>query len=298
MQPRNVLAACGVVAFLLMGAAPNPAHAETYRPGLLRRVVMECELMVQGVVDSVWTSTTVTRGVERPATVVRIDVQSVLKGIWADQTLDAVLEGTVGSPCTCHVYDYEPGQDVIFCVDIEPQDGDICHLWVSTKSFVFRDGQWMSRDRKIVSIDDIQRELARLELGQIACDADAALVGTVVNAQEVEFDCDGWRSCVAESISVRVDEAWKGVARGEIIPVRAIRIGTNLDWWAPMQEVQTGQRYLMLLKRDDVGYYPFVGFNGFLKVRGDELVVNQDVIYPVSKADALRILAASAPDRN
>jgi hypothetical protein len=38
----------------------------------------------------------------------------------------------------------------------------------------------------------------------------------------------------------------------------------------------------MFLKRDSEGFYPFLGFNGFLKVAGDRLIMNGHVAYSIS----------------
>jgi hypothetical protein len=72
--------------------------------------------------------------------------------------------------------------------------------------------------------------------------------------------------------------------------IRAIRRGTNLSWYAPVPSLAVGQSYLMFLKRDDVGYYPFAGFNGFLDVDGDHLLMNHHVPYPMSRSEAIGVV--------
>lgn len=64
--------------------------------------------------------------------------------------------------------------------------------------------------------------------------------------------------------------------------VRAIRKGEQLTWYAPVPPVSVGESYLMFLKRDSEGFYPFLGFNGFLKVAGDRLIMNGHVAYSIS----------------
>jgi len=126
----------------------------------------------------------------------------------------------------------------------------------------------------------------------MAKEADAIAVGTIAFVRRESFDC-GFKPnlCTADYTHIVVSDSFKGVAAGDSVLVRAVRVGSNLDWYEPMPVLEPGKSYLMFLKKDAVGYYPFRGFNGFLEVRGDSLIQNGHVPYTASKsqvADAVR----------
>jgi len=75
------------------------------------------------------------------------------------------------------------------------------------------------------------------------------------------------------------------VSTGDSLLVRVLRKGSNLDWYAPMPPVYLGKTYMMFLKRDAVGYYPFQGFNGFLEFWGEEMILNDHVPYSMTPSD-------------
>jgi hypothetical protein len=286
---------CGAAALVLVviGFPTSGLTLEEYDRGMLRKDVLYSELVVHGVIVSLgsemvpYDSLFVIKkpGREFPVTVIGVRIQEVLKGAWPDGEIRAVLTGDpkVGGVHMGVSYDYEVGEEVILCLHYEEKImGGVYRLWGDAGSFVMRGGEWMTRgdDPKVLCWSSIIEQACATDPARMVADADAVVLGTVetIKRQKVgSASMSGTADCAA----VRVKEAWKGASTGQAILVRAIRHGTNLSWYAPVPSLAAGESYLMFLKRDDVGFYPFVGFNGFLKVEGEQLIMNGHVTYSI-----------------
>lgn len=292
------------VLVVALSSSPGPSpdiqreSREHYNSSWLEKDVLRSELIVRGVVTSVGCEMVPSDSLFElkrpgelfPITVVEVAVHGVLKGSWDDSTISAVLLGNpdAGGFSFDVTYNYKVGEDIVLCLHYDPKImGGAYRIWGDAGSFVKRGKEWTTRDGKLVSLDLIVANIRTTEPESMARCADAIAVGSIESVQKKEFDCGFDINCVADYSKIRVTEAWRGVAVGELITVRALRIGTNLSWYAPMPQLAVGEVYLMFLRRDDVGYYAFAGFNGFLEVDRESLIANGHVRYPLTKSEVL-----------
>ncbi len=276
---------------------------EQYPESLLIKDVRDSELIVQGVVTSVGSDEVPQDslfgqkqpGKNFPVTTIEVAVDKVLKGKWDARTITAILTGDPGTGLFHYgvTYDYEAGDNVVLCLHYDARImGGAFRLWGDAGSFVKRGDRWISRGERSreVSLAAIDREAQTVTPGRMVDGADAVVLGTVESVSRREFDCGFPILCIADYVTVRVEQSWKGPEVGESILVRALRRGSNLPWYAPVPMLRTGEPYLMFLRRDDVGFYPFVGFNGFLRVDGEELIMNGHVPYALSRSKVLAVV--------
>lgn len=281
---------------------PTSGAARNYDSGKLKKDVQYSELIVQGTITSLRTAMMPRNQVflpqssnpDFPITVIEIEVRDVIKGRWDSPTVRASLPGDprAGGYGTGTTYNYEIGEEVILCLHYDPKIvGDHYRLWGDLGSFVKRADVWMTRDGSaLVWPEDIVALSATVDPVRMARDADVVVVGVIENVELREFDCGFPITCKGDYLTVRVNQTWKGAKRGETILVRVLRRGSNLSWFAPIPPVTAGESYLMFLMKDEVGYYPFVGFNGFLEVQDEKLIMNGYVEYPLSRARVLTMV--------
>ncbi len=219
-------------------------------------------------------------------TAIDVDVHEVLKGAWKEPQVGVVLFGDprAGTFFTGTSYDYEAGEDVIFFLHYQPGTlGGVFLLGGDGDSLIESDDRWVTRGKsaKTVQYAEIEKQARLAGVGSMCAAADAVAVGSIEELHLQEFDCGVQTKCTADYATIRVHEAWKGVESGETILVRTVRRGTNLSWYAPVPLLAVGESYLMFLKKDSSGFYPFMGFNGFLRVDGERLIVNGHLEYPI-----------------
>jgi hypothetical protein len=135
---------------------------------------------------------------------------------------------------------------------------------------------------KEISLDAILAEARSAEPEQMLAAADAVFLGLVEGVSRRAMGVGSSRSTV-DYLTVRVGDDWKGVSSGDRVLVRTMRTGPPVPGYGPVPQVATGETYLMFLKRDESGLYPFIGFNGFLRVVGDELILNGHLVSFPSK---------------
>jgi len=206
--------------------------------------------------------------------------------------IDAVLLGVKEAGTEGVTYDYEPGEEVILCLRFDPKALDgVYRFWVDSQSFVNRNGTWKTRGRwggNEISLESVLEAARQTDPGAMAKDADAIVVGTIRSVERRTLNRDGSSTAgddstrakpTADYARVLATDGLKGFSSGDSLLVRVLRRGRQLDWWEPMQPLQAGKSYLMFLKKDDVGYYPFRGFNGFLEVHGNQLILDDNLPY-------------------
>ena len=292
------------VCLLVLATLIFPADVRSrrsYDPMWPKKAALYSDLIVRGETISVedatvpWDNNLPPTGREGKfgVTLIGVKIREIIKGTYPDAEIRAVLYGNHRFDNLRNTYDYRLGEEVIFCLRYDAcVMGGVYILGGDQFSIVKRGKVWMPRDGS--DKGNIPKEIAyyvRLtEPRQMASDADAVVMGSIEAVDpRREFDCGFDFMCKADYAIVRVTTAWKGASAGEEILVRALWIGAaNLDWYAPVPPLAVGQTYLMFLKRDDVGFYPFIGFNGFLEVNGERLLANQYVQYPLSTSKMLR----------
>jgi hypothetical protein len=283
------------VAITLLSSTHVLALRAPWTPDDVRKAVQRSELVVRGVIASIDTTMAPQYGKLYPSTLLHLEVSEVVKGKWDKRELDVVLGGmNAGAGYAEVTYDYRPGEDVILCLMFDPKlRGGTFRFWVDEQCFVNRNGTWMTRGRfgEQISLDFVRKAVQQTTPEAMARDADAVLVGTIRSVELRTFNHDGTSmagddgshtKATADYVRVLATDGLKGVSPGDSILVRVLRRGTNIDWYEPVPTLSEGKSYLMFLKKDAVGYYPFRGFNGFLEVRGNDLILDDKLRYSQS----------------
>lgn len=268
----------------LLSSTRALAGGPPWKPDFVRQIVQRSDLVVRGTIDSVGTGTAPepelkSRKSEFPATVIHLHVSSVIKGSWSTQTIDAVLLGTAQAGTEGVSYDYKPGEELILCLRYDPEaHGGMYRFWNGEQCFVDHAGTWETHGPfpHEVSLDAVIKAARQTDPQAMALDADAIAIGTVRSFHLRTFYPDGTsvpgdiaprQAATADYASVLVTGQLKGEASaGDTLLVRVIRRGSNIEWYEPVPALEVGRSYVMFLKKDSVGYYPFRGFNGFLEV--------------------------------
>ena len=284
-------------AFLCPAIARSTSR--TYDPMWPKEVTLNSDLIVRGVTISVEDGRVpldsifpfMGRGGDFGVTLIGVKIRQVLKGAYPAAVVRAVLLGSrrAGGYHSGFNHDYIIGQEVIFCLRYNARImGGVYTLRSDQRDFVKRGKVWMTREG--LEEGDFPREIAyhvrATEPREMASEADAIVMGTIEAVDLYrEFDCGSDIKCTADYAIVRVTAAWKGALAGEEILLRDLRA---LGRYPPIPSLAVGKTYLMLLKRDDVGFFPFIGFNGFLEVDGERLLANRYVQHPLSTSKMLK----------
>jgi hypothetical protein len=301
MDGRLTAFAVAVAIALLSSTRLLASSGPPWTPEDVRKSVQRSDLVIRGVIDSVGTGTAPEHEIkttrEFPTTVIHVHVSNVIKGRWAGTRIDAVLLGTAQAGTAGVSYDYKPGQDVVLCLRFDPEaHGGMYRFWVDEQSFVNREGKWRTRGQwggNGISLESVLEAARQTDPGAMAREADAVLVGTVRSVERRTLNPDGSSTPgddgshtkpTADYTRVLVTDGLKSLSSGDSLLVRVLRRGSELDWWEPVPTLQPGKSYLMFLKRDSVGYYPFRGFNGFLEIRGNQLILDDHLPYSLTPA--------------
>jgi len=243
---------------------------------------------VHGTIRSVTAITAPEDGKTYPATAIDLDVKEALKGAWNKSTIRTVLLGTAELGAVGVTYDYSVGEEVILCLRFDPAQGGMFRFWGDGQSFVKRGDQWVDRRGRQVD-EKLIREVSKQSTpSAMTNSADVVFVGNVLAVEARDFDCGLPKPCMADYAHVRVIEPLKGAATGETVLVRVLRRGSQLGWYEPVPELHIGAQYMMFLKKDETGLYPYAGFNGMLEVRDDTLILNDHLPYYQSKTAVLK----------
>ena len=281
-----------IVAILPLCADPGLAGSEVIRdPSAWDYAPLQYyDIVVRGTVrdvsadevsrNALWTQAAKTDRMT-PVRRVTLDVLDVLRG----PSVAAVWTFIVPFPYM-QGYDtrYVHGQEVLIGAMYHP-GLESYYLKSYYGKYVRRGEDWVCEDtprgtRKFTDAE-LREKIRAVEPRSVVYDAELIVVGTVdSSAAEVITGSD---SSAAEILRVqmRVDAIRKGHYEGGSIVVAMYQGGLYLPAWAKHAPdcFKPGEKWLCFLKKGDVGWYPFAGSNGLLRVTEEGLEYDRRVPY-------------------
>jgi len=125
----------------------------------------------------------------------------------------------------------------------------------------------------------LRQDIAHVDIENIANDAQAIVEGVIESVDKSLIY--GPDSTVAElvTLSLRVERVEKGQVGDKQIKIVVITRGLYSPEWRRdvPSDYEIGQTWLCMLKRNDYGWYPFEGSNGFLRIEGSQLIYAERV---------------------
>lgn len=227
-------------------------------------------------------------------TTARLEIGEVLRGSFEKRTMSVVIPG--GHPGDrvglAHLsYNYEIGDTVILSLMFwEFMKGGSFILRSDKGRYLKQGDRWVNQAQENISLTmkDVRMVVRAAHPTMLLEKADVVGIGRVSSIESVEMD-----GVEVDRITVQLSTTWKGGLEGKRLTFRiARRGGLALDWWRPVPEVVAiGEEWIIFLKKDSKGYYPFAGTNGLLKVEGQDLILNDRVRHEMSKADFVSLIS-------
>ena len=188
------------------------------------------------------------------------------------------------------------GREVLLC-EYFHRDLKAYYQAGSYGRYVRKGKQWLSeqtaRGQRRFSDEEIRAKIASMDIDHVASDAELIVEGIVESFAESDFV--GPDSSVAGMITItfKVASVEKGTLADDVIVVKTLVNGLYLPEWRKHvpESYAVGQRWLCFLKKNDVGWYPFAGTNGLLRIEHDGLVYDERVPFWYSREQVAKAIA-------
>jgi hypothetical protein len=179
---------------------------------------------------------------------------------------------------------------MLICASIHPRLGMYYHSGCYGR-YVRKADSWRSgptpRGDRAFADSALRQKVAEVSIDRVTEQADLVFVGTVESMSESTFSGPDGSTAAQLTVMFAVDEVRKGVSTATQVPVAMLTAGMYLPAWRKHvpNGFEVGQRWLCFLKKNEVGWYPFAGSNGLLRVEADQLIYdNRDPLWHTKAA--------------
>lgn len=159
-----------------------------------------------------------------------------------------------------------------------------------------------ARGTRAFSDEQLRAKIRSVDIAQVAADADLVIEGSLVSYGFSEIVGPDSSSAELGTFEMRVERVLKGDYTAPAITVVAITSGLYSPPWRahvpPPPVYAAGQRWLCFLKRNDIGWYPFAGTNGFLRVTEAGCLYDERVAFWHSVGDMEKAIDEAAKAGN
>jgi len=190
------------------------------------------------------------------------------------------------------------GKEMLISAEMHPRLG--AYYYSGNFGQYVRNGQEWQSDPGQRLFDDsyLRTKIREVTLGQIASRAELILVGTIVAVDKSSASGPDGSWAEKVTLSVDVEKVKKGTLTKSTLEVVMLTRGSyEPTWREPVPATYgVGQRWLFLVKHGEVGWYPFAGSNGLLKVENDHLVYGDAVPYWLTPAEADKAIASASKE--
>jgi hypothetical protein len=136
---------------------------------------------------------------------------------------------------------------------------------------------------------ELSRRIENGSLRSVTQQSEVILTGTIVSKADRQYKGDNGRTGMMRTYTVRVAEVLKGGVSGTqaefVLPWGGEYIP---DWVRYTPRVEIGEQWLLFLRRDKHGLYPFSGRNSMLRINGDDLIFNAKLKYPLTRNETMQ----------
>lgn len=166
---------------------------------------------------------------------------------------------------------YQAGSELLVCMKYNP----LLKVYYQGSDYgiYMRDGTaWTSmktaRGQRTFSDGDVRARIASMDLEPVALAAELIVKGEVRSVDTTEVAGPDGSTAEMLTVTLNVQSVEKGSFDNDSIQVKALVSGMYLPAWR--KHVPTsfakGQQWLCFLQKNEVGWYPFAGANGFLRI--------------------------------
>jgi hypothetical protein len=216
----------------------------------------------------------------RTASRVRIKVQDIMRGPELGQTVDIVV------PTYRHEYNtrYEQGDEMILCVNYHPRL-DSYFLKSTYGKYIFREMKWYcegnARGDRAFTDSELKKQVMSMSLENVVEESELIIDGTIETVKKGWFEGPDGSGAEMITLGIRIRQIHKGQQSDAKIEVVMLTAGIYLPEWrkhVPKKYVE-GQEWLLFLKKGPLGWYPFAGTNGLLRVENNQLIYDERVLF-------------------
>jgi hypothetical protein len=216
---------------------------------------------------------------------IRMRIEKVMKGLYHEDHITIVSHPFLAEYVTV-------GTPVIVCAYFNKHYENGCYFIRNMYGYLAKTGDtWIRQaDRKVITRDAIDRIVEQTSPTSLTKAADLVVVGPIQDIVITEETDSIGRPAQFTKWDLRVEQLLKGDIKGDHVEFVMMTGGLNVpDWRTSIpRHVNRGQTYIVFLKKADVGYIPFGGVNGFLRLKGDSVVLDDSVVYDADKRSFVR----------
>ena len=165
--------------------------------------------------------------------------------------------------------------------------------------YVRKEKSWASertaRGQRTFTDEEIRTKIASMDIDHVASEAELIVEGTIDSVAESDYF--GPDSSIAGMVTLtfKVVSVEKGQFSDDVIVMKALMNGMYLPEWRKHvpQSYSVGQHWLCFLKKNEVGWHPFAGTNGLLRIEGDGYIYDERVPFWYSREQVAKAMSAS-----
>jgi hypothetical protein len=191
---------------------------------------------------------------------------------------------------------YANGVEVLVCMKYHP----VLRTYCQGSSYgIYRRvaSGWRSletaRGRRTFADAEIRSKIDSMDIDHVASEAELIVEGTIDAVAESEFFGPDSSSAGMVTVTLKVASVEKGSFAGDAVVVKTLVNGMYLPEWRKHvpQFYTVGQHWLCFLKKNEVGWYPFAGTNGLLRIEDDGFVYDERVPFWYSRERVAKAIA-------
>ncbi len=227
---------------------------------------------------------------------VTLNVSHVLRG-------PAVNDVTIVVPLPMFLKEYDTryvvGDTVLMCAIYHRRLGSY-YLKDPHGKYIFRNGEWacegIPEGTRAFSDEALRAKVKEMDIETVTKDAELIVIGTVKSYTKERITVEDSIKATLVTVNLQVDEVKKGVLDGGEVVVKMMPRGAYRPAWRKLvpKQMAVGQKWLAFLKRNEIGWYPFAGMNGLLRIEGEELIYDERVPFWHTKKEIEQLIMRDA----
>ncbi len=301
MNLVRTLIICGIINIAFY---PIPIHSIETR-GTYFDPLVYSHLIVFGVVESISPDSTTlsdwgqkiepkTRDVRIRIEILNVKIIELLKGDYKDSNVSIIMKHSpvrLGTFCV--------GDTLVLCANyLETLKGG--SYYFDREDAVHRqdDGQWVRRwargkRKDIMTFEEIKRMVDEAKIENISREADVIARGTIASIKHSYLKGpEGTKARMIE-VTMNIYKVFKGEVNGDTLKFKMLRIGSYQPRWLTLipREIKVGEEwYVFLKKEEEIGYFPIMGKNGLLRINGEKIIYDNNIVYKYSRVELEKII--------
>ncbi len=218
---------------------------------------------------------------------IRVRVHAVLRGTWHESRISMVVLNDDRSLLK--------GREYILCGSWAKYARTFVtgtHIGIYANGgrgrWIKRPSPWgMATEPDTLSTTEVRARLERGSLRYVTRESEVILTGTIISERDSAYAYNGQNGRTKYYL-LQVDAVLKGRVKARYVTVAIPQLREYVPVpIRPTPPVRRGEEWLLFLKREDWGAYPFAGRNSMLLIDGDDLLYNSEVRCPRTRDEAI-----------